>query len=50
MGDIVFLLLIFLALFFANVACVHYVRRLDRQPRNMPRIFDRMQRLGRRVE
>jgi hypothetical protein len=49
MADVGFLFLIFLALFAANVACVHYVRWLDRQPRNMPRVFDRMQRLRRRA-
>ena len=40
MSDLLFLLLIFLALFAANVACVHYVRWLDRKPR-MPEVFRR---------
>jgi hypothetical protein len=39
-ADIAFLLLIFLALFGANVACVHYVRWLDRKPR-MPEVLRR---------
>lgn len=42
MADIAFLFLIFLALFGANVACVHYVRWLDKQPkRPMPEVFKR---------
>jgi len=41
MIDLLFLLAIFLALFLANVACVHYVRWLDSKPRRMPEVFRR---------
>jgi hypothetical protein len=40
MTDLLFLLAIFLALFLANIACVHYVRWLDSKPR-MPEVFRR---------
>lgn len=42
MGDLWLMTIVFLGALGANIATVHYVRWLDRQPyRNMPEVFKR---------